>query len=191
MKRRDYLKSVIVLGGLSLTSVSAFKWYKINKHVAAGAIEQKRLIIAELAEMIIPRTDTPGAKDAGVPDYVINVMIKCASVKEKNKFLSGIREIEDYTADRFGKDFLKCTLNERNEALQYVAEHARFSSSLLNKINDKFLGTPFYPKFKGLVVEGFCLSEQGATQALAYDYIPGSYEACIPIKPHQKSWSTK
>ncbi|ANH81725.1 hypothetical protein A8C56_12715 [Niabella ginsenosidivorans] len=191
MKRRDYLKSIFVLGGLSLTSVSVYKWFEISRHVDVKQIADKRPVIAELAEMIIPRTDTPGAKDAGVPDYIVNVMIHCASVKEKNRFLSGIREIEDYTSGKFGKDFLKCTPAEKSAALKYVAGHARFSYPIFNKINDKFLGMPFYPKLKGLVVEGFCLSEQGATKALAYDYIPGSYEACIPLQPHQKSWATK
>lgn len=191
MKRRDYLKSILVLGGLGVTSVSVFKWVELSKHIDAKQLWDKRPIVAELAEMIIPRTDTPGAKDANVQDYVISVMVNCASAKEQNKFYSGIQEIEDYASDKFGKDFLKCTLKEKSEALKHVAEHAGFSSAFLNKLNDRYLGTPFYPKFKTLVVEGFCLSKPGATQALAYDYVPGSYEACIPLKPHQKAWATK
>jgi len=191
MKRRDYLKSILVLGGLGVTSVSVFEWVKLTKHIDARQLLDKKPIIAELAEIIIPRTDTPGARDAGVQDYVINVMLNCASVKEQNRFISGIQEIEDYASDKFGKDFLKCTLKEKSEALKHIAEHAGYSSPILNKINDRFLGAPFYPKFKSLVVEGFCLSKPGATQALAYDYIPGSYEACIPLKPHQKAWATK
>lgn len=191
MKRRDYLKSIFVLGGIGLTSVSVFEWVKLNKHVDAKQIIDKRPIIAELAEMIIPRTDTPGAKDANVHNYIINVMLNCTGAKEQNRFVAGIQEIEDYAADKFGKDFLKCTLKEKSEALNYVVDNSRYSISILNKINDKFLGTPFYTKFKALVVEGFCLSKPGATQAFAYDYIPGSYEACIPIKPNQKAWATK
>jgi hypothetical protein len=191
MKRRDYLKSIFVLGGLGVTSVSVFEWVKLTKHVDAKQIIDKRPIIAELAEMIIPRTDTPGAKDANVQDYVIGVMINCTGAKEQNRFVSGIQEIEDYAVDRFGKDFLKCTLKEKSEALKHVADHSGYSIAILNKINDRFLGTSFYPKFKALVVEGFCLSKPGATQALAYDQVPGSYEACIPLKPNQKAWATK
>jgi hypothetical protein len=191
MNRRDYLKGVFILGGLGIVAKPTINWFEINKHVDARQIADKRSIIAELAEIIIPRTDTPGAKDAGVADYVINVMNNCAGDKEKNKFLSGIHEIENYATDKFGKDFLKCSLKEKSHALKYMAEHARYSISILNTINDKYLGTPFYPEFKRLVVEGYCLSKPGATQALAYDYIPGSYKACIPLKPHQKSWATK
>jgi len=191
MKRRDYLKSIFALGALGVTSVSVFEWVKLTWHVDAKQILDKRPIIAELAEMIIPRTDTPGAKEANVHDYVINVMLNCTGAKEQNRFVAGIQEIENYAADKFGKDFLQCSLKERSQALKHIADNTGYPIAILNKINDKFLGAPFYPKFKALVVEGFCMSKPGATLALAYDHVPGSYEACIPLKSNQKAWATK
>ena len=191
MNRRNYIKSILAIGAVGVTTVSAYKWFELNHRVDSKQIADKRAIIAELAELIIPRTDTPGAKDANVQDYVIGVMTYCAGTKEQNNFLAGIQGIEDYAADKFGKDFLKCSLKEKQAALKHSARGTRFSSPALNRVSDRYLGPPFFPRFKTLVVEGFCFSKPGATQALAYDYVPGSYEACIPLKPGQKSWATK
>lgn len=191
MKRREYFKTVLILGGLGITSVSFFKWFELNKAVNVKQIADKRAIIAELAETIIPATDTPGAKDVAVHDYIINVMINCNGVKEQNKFLSGINDLEEYSVDNYGRDFLKCNAKEKHDILQHFAKNDKYTYPILNKINDKFFGQSFYLKLKSLTVEGYCLSKPGATQAFAYDYIPGSYEACIPLKPNQKSWATK
>jgi hypothetical protein len=61
---------------------------------------------------------------------------------------------------------------------------------MLNKINKKLFGESFFFKLKELTIEGYCLSQPGATIGLAYDYIPGKYEGCTPLKPNQKSWAT-
>jgi hypothetical protein len=39
-------------------------------------------------------------------------------------------------------------------------------------------------------VLGYCTSEVGATQALAYAHVPGDYRGCVPLRPRQKGWAT-
>lgn len=191
MNRRSYLKSIFLLGTVSVTSFSIFKWFDLNKTVLPSQLTDKRKVIAELAELIIPATDTPGAKDAMVHDYIINVIINCNPVRQQRKFLSGIEELEGYALNRYGKDFLKCNSLEMHSVLDYSAKNASYPFEILNKINRKILGDSFYVKLRELTIEGYCLSEAGATKGLAYDYIPGTFEACIPLAPNQKSWATK
>jgi hypothetical protein len=191
MNRRNYLKWIVAFGGLTLTSVPIIKLLKAPDPINARTILDKRLIITELAEMIIPETSTPGAKSAAVGDYIIKVLLNCTDPKQQHRFLSGIEDLEEFTRSTFGADFLDCSPKERHVVLLHFSEEERFSYGILNKIENKFFGKPFFVKLRDLTVEGYCLSQVGATQGLAYDYIPGSYDSCIPLNPIQKSWATK
>ncbi|MCX2479507.1 gluconate 2-dehydrogenase subunit 3 family protein [Pedobacter sp. MC2016-15] len=191
MDRRGYLKTVVSFGVISVTSFSLFKWFDLNKRVDPGKIWDKRAIIAEIAELIIPETNTPGARSAGVDHYIIDVLINCNPVRQQHKFYEGLEDLEDYALSKYDKEFMFCSLEQKHAVLQHFADHAAYSNRILNKINNKFLGQSFFSKIKSLTVEGYCLSRVGATKALAYDYIPGSFEACVPLQLHQKSWATK
>ena len=47
----------------------------------------------------------------------------------------------------------------------------------------------FFKILKDYTLTGYFLSETGATQALAYDKIPGGYWGDVPLKPGQKAWA--
>lgn len=191
MNRRTYLKGILAAGAVGTASFSLFKWFDLNKPVDASALWEKKAVIAELAEMIIPRTDTPGAKDANVHTYIIEVILNCSPVRQQHKFFYGLTDLEKYAQDEYGKDFLRCSEAQKQLILEHSSKNADYSNRILNKINNKIFGQSFFSKLKALTVEGYCHSMAGATQGLAYDYIPGKFEACIPLKPNQKSWATK
>lgn len=191
MNRRTYIKNILIFGTLGLTSFSAFKWFELTAQIDPKTLWDKKDLIGELAEVIIPETDTPGAKAASVNIYIINVILNCTDRKQQNKFLSGLNDLESYSIDTYNKSFLKCNESEKNTIVQYFADHSGYSNRLINKINNKLLGEPFYSKLRNLTIEGYCLSKLGATQGLAYDYIPGKFESCIPLQKNQKSWATK
>jgi len=191
VNRRTYLKNILIFGAFGTASFSVFKWVKLNQPVNPEQLLGKRELIAELVELILPTTDTPGAKAAGVHDYVISVMLNCRSAKQQEKFFNGLEDVEAYTLHNYDKSFIKCTPAEKKATLQYAMDHGEYSSSILNKINNKFLGQPFFAALKELTIQGYCISRIGATQALAYDYVPGKFSACVPIEKNQKSWATK
>lgn len=146
-------------------------------------------LIADLAETIIPTTDSPGAKDAKVEDFIIRVLIDFEDTNTRNRFLSGLRNLEEYAKKNFNKDFQSCSLSDKHSILGHY-EKKDFKFSILNKIEERLFGESFFSKLKHLTVVGFCTSELGATQALSYDYIPVNYQACIPLLKGQKSWAT-
>jgi hypothetical protein len=51
--------------------------------------------------------------------------------------------------------------------------------------------TPFVKTLKELVVLGYATSKIGATQALAYDHVPGRYRGCVPLTAGQRTWATR
>lgn len=191
VKRRTYLKSILGLGLLGISSSSLFKWFELHKAVNPKELWNKSELIAELVDLIIPATDTPGAKQAMVHEYIIRVLTNCNSILVQNKFLLGLEDVEDRAMRTYGRKFMHCTIAEKGEIYESLISHVGYSISILNKISNKVLKEPFIVKLRDLTVEGYCLSKLGATEGLAYDYIPGTYQSCIPLKLHQKSWATK
>lgn len=191
MNRRSYIKTTLFAGALGLSSFAAFKWFDINRPYIPGDFAKKSALLAALAEVIIPETDTPGARTAQVHQYIIGVLSNCMPARQQHKFYAGLESVEQYAFDRFGKSFVACDQQQQQAVVAHAAGDTGYSNRILNKINTKLFGKPFFVNLKDLTVEGYCFSQAGATRGLDYDYIPGRYEACIPLNPNQKSWATK
>ena len=72
MQRRDFLQISLMLGGISASGLARAL---VSTEGEAPPARRKlapaqQAQIAVLAELVIPRTDTPGAVDAGVPAFI-------------------------------------------------------------------------------------------------------------------------
>jgi hypothetical protein len=120
-------------------------------------------LLAEVVETILPATDTPGAKAARVHVFVDLALARCALPTARAAALSALRTL--------GAGFLAAAPDARRAAL------GRLDAAALAVLQE-------------LTVLGYFSSEIGATQALAYDPLPGAYRGCIDLAPGQKAWAT-
>lgn len=177
-----------MVGGVS---GALYEYIKARQAVPIHMLPQKKQLIAELAETIIPRTDTPGAKDAKVEDYIIKMIMHNTDAKAQKSFLVGLSEVEHYTASKYDQLFIHCNQIQKTEILKYFEKKGDYSLAIINKVNKKLFGNAFFFQLRDLTVEGYSTSLLGATKGMAYDYIPVNYEACIPLKKNQLAWATK
>lgn len=191
MNRRAYLKGILAVFGTGIIAITSSRWLGIGKPFNFNSLEVKHDMLAELVEVIIPTTDTPGAKLCGAHMYILNVLKLCMSEKDQQIFLDGLEDLDNDAKRRYGKLFTECNSEEKFLLVKAVSDTTGFSYNILNKVRKKVLGVPFFTQLRKLTVEGYCLSKKGATEGLAYDYIPGKFHACIPLHPNQKSWATK
>ncbi|QNK63153.1 gluconate 2-dehydrogenase subunit 3 family protein [Pedobacter sp. PAMC26386] len=191
MDRRTTIKGLVVFVSVGFSSFSLYKWVAINSIADVNQLYRKKALLSELAEVIIPRTDTPGAKDAQVEDYIIDMIKFCTEPKTQHKFLNGLADLEVYVSENYNRDFIACSKSEKVEILKYFEAKSLYRMEIINKVNNRVFGMPFFILLKQLTVEGYCTSQLGATKGLAYDYIPGMYASCIPLTKNQKSWATK
>ncbi|WP_448520634.1 gluconate 2-dehydrogenase subunit 3 family protein [Rhodoflexus sp.] len=197
MNRRDAIQRVAVLMGGALTVPSlamALENYQASGASAFNA-EQMRLV-AEIADTIIPRTKTPGAKDAKVQQFISDVVSDCYSESDRKIFMEGLNGLQENCRKRFGKGFETLTSAQRIEALKGLEAQALESrnSQGARQANLWFDTEKMNPQFwfmiKELTLIGYFTSEPGATQALRYQHVPGKYEGCIPYKKGDKAWAT-
>ncbi len=178
---------------LLVSSFLTYSFFIKKRGKDKKAIKAPRLykeLIDEISETIIPATDTPGAKEAKVADYIINVLNNCVSEHDKYVILSGLEDLEEYSVKKFSSSFIACTSDDKIAALQHFEKKLLLPHPLLNKVRRKIFGETFFEQMKWLIVSGYCTSELGATSGLAYDHIPSEYISCTPYIPHQRSWAT-
>jgi len=168
-----------------------YKWFRMHRTPDLSFLDNHQSMIADLAEVIIPRTDTPGAKDAGVGSFVTRMVKEQCDRKTQNNFIDGLKDVESYTSDHYSKRFSDLTLSQQQEIVTRFQQKGKPYPGLVGKVEHKFLGKSFFTTLKEATVIGYCTSKAGATQQLAYDYIPGSYNGCMPVAPNQKAWATK
>lgn len=189
MNRRKALGGILGITGLGLASFTGFKFLYALSNVNRGQLQRFENLLAELVDVIIPATETPGAKDAQVQDYIISFMESCSSNKEYYNFLSGLEDVQETCLNDYNASFQECTMAQKTSVLQNLDENYD-ANSLLFKIDKKIRGRSFFTILKSLVVEGYCTSRLGATQLLAYQPVPGRYNAITTLQPNQKAWAT-
>lgn len=139
----------------------------------------------EVAETIIPKTNTPGAKEAQVGAFM-DVMVRDCYTKDDQKiFKEGIDKIKKLSKERFNKKFIDLQPEQRTELLTAVDNDQKEYHK--NKKDDQ--PNHYFRMMRELTLLGFFTSEPGATKALRYVAIPGKYEACISYTKGEKAWA--
>jgi hypothetical protein len=190
MNRRDALSRVAlllggtVIGGELFLSGCTSADKKIGQSVDFTSDDLAYL--DEIAETIIPATDTPGAKEAKVGQFM-GVMVKdCYKPNEQKVFLEGMNKLNEASKKKFsGNGFMKITPEQRKELLNELDKEQKAYAKDKKKEDDPH----YFTLMKQLTLLGYFTSEPGATKALRYVPVPGRFDACIPYKKGDKAWA--
>jgi hypothetical protein len=191
MRRRKAIRSILLAGSAAAIGFGGYEWYTLTKNPDKNYLRSKVKLLDELAETIIPATDTPGAKEAGAVEFMMRLLEECTDDKTLNRFVAGLQDLEDHTRSNFHQAFEDCNTNEKEAVLTYFELKSRPAQKLFQKIKNKYTGFPFFETLKKYAVTGYCISEKGASIGMRYIAVPGKYLACIPLEPNQKAWATK
>lgn len=150
------------------------RWETAGKQTVPGQNdpflnETRKAIAARVADLIIPRTDTPGAIDTGVPDFIELMLRDCYEKPAQHTFLTGLGQLEQ-------KEFLTLSPGRQTEMLRRIEADAK-----------KAKGPTFWRIIKELTLLGYFSSEAGIKASFDYQPIPGRFEA-IKIRPGQKDF---
>ncbi|MDI9862096.1 gluconate 2-dehydrogenase subunit 3 family protein [Flectobacillus roseus] len=201
MNRRDALSKVALLIGGTLSAPTLLAMSRAgeakNTSMALGSFslnDTQRKIVAEVAEHIIPRTSTPGAKDAGVPAFIEMMLNDCYKAPEHKSFLAGVSDLEKKNFLAQSKDQQIATLKQlesdtKELMKQYNVKQVKVGDNVDKEtMDDASTGVPFWRLMKELTLTGYYTSEQGLKASFVYEPIPGKFES-IKLKPGQKAFA--
>ena len=184
-QRRAVLKRVAwMLGGaVSAPAALAILQGCSAKEPVPGATLQSKFfkgkqadIVSAIADVLIPKTDTSGALDAGVPAFIDSIMADVYPKDAQDRFSAGINEFET-AAGEGGKGFLDQDVTQRAATVQKA-----IAAALEGEHKDK----PFILVARELTLLGFYTSEVGITENMEYVPVPTVYHGCVPLSEMKK-----
>ncbi len=174
LNRRRLLKNLAIMTGGALSS-------SIISGVMSGALAQEKTdvenpifndqqlkLVAEMADMIIPDTDTPGAIAAKVHHYIHAIVGDWYYDEEQANFMKGLSAVD--------ANFLNGTAEERH--------------AIMTQMDNEEGEKTFFQEFKELTLVGYFTSQIGAEEELRYEQYPGPYQGCVPFEDVGRTWAT-
>jgi hypothetical protein len=195
MERRKVIKhiSLMVGGTISLPTLLAMKLHEsgVSNTLDFMLSASQRKLVAEVAEIIIPRTDTPGAIDAGVPAFIEMMLKDCYLSPEHQSFIEGLDALSK-------KDFLNKSMADKISIISAIEQENKalmkaynVQQTKMGDNEDKELmaaqkkGLPFWRLMKELTLLGYFTSKVGLTASFDFVLVPGRFEL-TKLKPGQK-----
>ena len=197
MNRREALKGVALLtgGALSPSIVSAvLSGITIGdsgkKWVPKIVNPEENDLITVITELIIPETDTPGAKAAKVNEFIDLMLADWFTVPERNHFFKGLMDIDVRAEKKHTTKFVECEIAKQTIILKKLEKDAS-SQKNYNPSGNNQNSTlkPFFNQMKELTLTGYFTSEIGATQELKYFVATNNFDGCIPFDEIGRVWS--
>lgn len=156
MDRRTAVRNMLIVAGGMVFIPSCLR------DEGGASIELNRInisakqedLLADLVEALIPKTDTPGAKDLNLHLFVMKMVDDCHSPEDQEVFLQGLKQMNEGE-----KDFETYWQKETEEGLSDFGEIV-----------------------KNRTIQGYLNSEYVMKNELVYELVPGRYNGAYKIE---------
>ena len=179
MNRREVLR---LLGGVAvlpmLAPVSPEELWDLGRGIharlasrIARSLDAHQLdTVTQIAELILPETETPGATSARVPEFIDLMLTEWFSAAERGRFLQGLAGIDARSRQIYGGVFLDLRDADQRALLQALDGVSGPEGSA----EDAFA------TLKQLTIYGYFTSEAVMKNVTRHPVIPGRFDGCIP-----------
>lgn len=190
MERRDLLKMIVAATGAAMVGLPALVQAQAPADGAKNAFSAAEVgTLDEIAETILPRTKTPGAKDAGAGLFMAQFVTDCYTARQQAAFRAGLVEIDK----RAGGRFVSLTPQARTELLRALDAEARKHAVRTTDIGTAEIADAmphYFTMIKQLAIFSFFSSKVAATEVLRYVAVPGRYDGDMAYAPGTPAWAT-
>lgn len=183
ISRREAIKRAALVLGFALSPSLVRGVLGASAPAAAAGPERARLTTAQraiataAAERILPRTETPGATDVGVTDFIDLMYGAYLPDDEKARLTDGLARLDTQSQAAHQKGFAAISAEQQDGVLRGLAESSDPADSRC------------FQQLRELTVLGYFTSEKVGKTVLKYDPVPGRYDPCIPLSETEgKAW---
>jgi hypothetical protein len=180
ISRREAIRRAALAAGVIVSA----EWLSIvdgARPLAQGArlSPAHAAIAGAVADRILPRTDTPGAADVGVPAFVDLLYAEFMSPAEQKTLTSGLDTVEKAAQSMRGASFVALPVDRQDEVLRSIAKAEEAQEG------------GFFRLIRSATILGYFTSEPVGKNVLHYDPVPGAYDGCVPIdQVGRRNWTT-
>jgi gluconate 2-dehydrogenase gamma chain len=181
IERREAIRRATLLAGVAFSPA----WLKLVDRAAPLAQQPRYLtaphfaIASAIADRVLPKTDTPGAADVGVPSFIDVLFGEFMTDDERRLLTSVLDEAEAAALSVHGASFSTLQAERQDAVLRRVAEAQQGQDQ------------SSFALIRSATILGYFTSEPVGRHVLHYDPVPGRYESCIPIEEvGRRNWTT-
>jgi hypothetical protein len=197
MQRRDALK-FLAAGAIAPSLAPELFAFFQDAHPASGYTlrtlnPHQNATVVLMSEMIIPETDTPGAKGARVNEFIDVILNEWATDEDRSHFLEGLANVDKQSNELFGKDLVDASavqqlalMRAMDEAVTMGPPRAARHGNTVPQLDTQLKGN-FFTVFKGITLHGYYTSEVGFSRELGLQIIPGAQHGCVPVTAEKKA----
>ena len=190
MERRELIKSIALLTGVA---VVGGEFFLTGCKSAAGPVSAFTpatiALLDEVAETIIPTTDTPGAKAAQTGAFMKIMIEDCYTKEEQDAFIKGITTLNERCKKEYNQPFVDLEAPQKLTLLQKLEREAKEYNTKRDENKEKKTPPHYYSMMKQLTLWGFFSSETGMTQTLRHIPVPGRFDGNTPYTKGEKAWA--
>lgn len=210
MDRRELLKLITLATGGALIGAEFFLTGCKNDESQLGGVnftQDDLAFLDEVGETILPKTNTPGAKETKIAEFMKIMVNDCYDPDDQKTFHEGIGQLNEASKKMYKVGFMEATPGQRHdllvsldkEAKEYQQKKNDFDKLQSEKEKAEKAGGKEYKKekmqshyftmMKQLTIAGYFTSEAGSKQALRYVPVPGKFDGDYPYKKGDKAWA--
>ncbi len=199
MNRRDALQALAASAATPLLGASSFEMlveagHAVRQTMAGSAATLRALSpdeatsVGTLAEIIIPATDTPGAREAGVTEFIDTLLADWMLDAEREAFLTGLADLDTRARTAHGAAFAECSDTQQVELVTAmdaeVAEllaadrAALYDAYSVGNRSTRTAPSHFFYQMKRWTLVGYYTSEIGMVEELRHNFLPGEWDPC-------------
>lgn len=173
MNRRNLIKMIgISAAGLATVPFWMDSWTEKDLPESDGFLTgEQQLQLAELGSIIIPKTDIPGAKELKVEKFISVMVCDCYSEVIKADFLAGFEELDTFSNELYGDNFLRLTEAERHDVVCTLETYEKPPGKAIH----------FIDFVKGLTITGFMTSKYIMENHLNFELVPSRFQGSFPV----------
>ncbi len=201
MQRREVLRLLAAGAAIPISPSLMAHFHEAQAQVGPAyklrtlSLQQNAQVVA-MIDLIIPVTDTPGAKAARVNEFIDVILTDWAVDSERQAFLAGLADVDKQSNALFGKNFTDASVEQQTTLLRAIDDAAMAGhlnrtrvrhGNTIPEDRDKQLQGNFWDVFKGITIHGYYTSEIGFTQEENLQIIPGAYHGCVPYTAEKKA----
>lgn len=188
MDRRELLQWMVATGGLAAISrfsprdltemgTAAHARLATSPRVPGALTPDERRIVTAAAECIIPRTETPGATDARVADFVDVMMEDWYPDADATRFRAGLAALDAASRASFGLPYADAPTAQQVQLAQRFDDEV----TALRRTSGATANEHWFAMLKYLTVWGFCTSEVGMRDVLKSFPRSMRYDGAAPV----------